>query len=219
MLMLKFYLVLLMALAATANAGAWPRGKGNGFSMTSVQATAHSLADPAHYYFSSYAEYGLTRKITLGGDIGHSVSGESKLILFLRHPVLTLNDKHHFAFELGAGVVANDAVIRPGASYGSGFSRWGRSGWFAIDILFEHHIAAGSTDFKADVTYGLNHPQGYKSIFQIQSGKQVGDPSFLRFAPSVAIPISSSSHLELGGTINMIGAANYGLKIGVWKKF
>ena len=217
--MLQFYFVLLVALATTANAGAWPRGKGNGFSMTSLQATAHNLADPADYYFSSYAEFGLTDDITVGGDIGHSVSGASKFIVFLRHPIFTLNDKHHFAFELGAGIVANDTVVRPGVSYGSGFSRSSQSGWFAIDILFEHHITTRSTNFKADVTYGINHPRGYKSIYQLQSGKQVGDPNFLRFAPSVAIPISTSSHLEVGGTINMIGATNYGLKVGVWKKF
>lgn len=217
--MLKFCFVLFLAIASTVDAGAWSRGKANGFSMTSIQVTTPSLAEPASYYFSNYSEFGLTRNLTLGADIGHSVSGDSKFIVFLRHPILKLKDKHLFAAELGIGQVADEFVIRPGLSYGHGFSGFKRSGWLAVDVLFEHHTVSQATDFKADFTYGLNHSGGFKTIFQLQSGRQAGDPNFLRFAPSFAIPMGASAHLEFGGSLNLIGGAEYGLKVGIWKKF
>ena len=78
--MLNFYLLLFLALASTVDAGAWSRSKGEGFTMTSIQVTAPSVTKPASYYYSNFSEFGLTESITFGADLGHSVSGESKLI-------------------------------------------------------------------------------------------------------------------------------------------
>jgi hypothetical protein len=217
--MLNFYLLLFLALASTVDAGAWSRSKGEGFTMTSIQVTAPSLTKPASYYYSNFSEFGLTESITFGADLGHSVSGESKLIVFLRHPILALKDKHHFAAELGVGEIAGEFILRPGLFYGRGLAHHNSSGWLAIDVLFEHHVRHQKTDFKADFTYGTTFSGGIKTILQMQSGRQAGDPKFFRFAPSLAIPMGSTTHLELGGSLNLIGEPEYGLKIGIWKDF
>ncbi len=72
---------------------------------------------------------------------------------------------------------------------------------------------------KADITYGRNHGRGFKSIYQIQAGKQIGDPSFLRFAPSVAVPLGQQTHLELGASMSLKNQPEYGLKIAIWRQF
>lgn len=217
--MLKSVFLLFLAWASTADAGPWPRGKGDAFIMTSLQVTAPNLEGPASYYFSNYLEYGLTDSFTFGADLGHSVSGESKSIAFLRHPLWQHNTTHYFAAEIGLGQVAGNVVVRPGFSYGRGFSNGKTSSWLTVDLLFEHHLVKKHTDFKADITYGLNHHGGFKSMIQIQTGKQTGDPSFLRLAPSFALPMGASSHLEIGGSIALRGTDEYGLKVGFWKNF
>ncbi len=218
MMMLRCAL-LFLAFASTAHAGAWPRGKGNGFLMASVQATAPNLAGPVSYYSGSYVEYGLTNKLTLGSDIGHSVSGNSKALIFLSYPIGTLAKKHHFAAELGFGRVAGSTVVRPGLSYGRGFKNRFGQGWFSIDALLEHHLGESRTDVKVDMTLGLNHDGGFKSIIQLQTGKQRGDPGFVRLAPSFAMPMGRDMHFELGFSAALRGPADYGVKLGLWRAF
>lgn len=212
-------LLLLLASTGTSLAGPWPRGEGNAFGMISLQVTAPNFDGPASYYFSNYLEYGLTQNLTIGADVGHSVSGESKAIVFLKHPLLQWENTHYVSAELGFGQIGNDIVVRPGLSYGRGFSNVDSSGWLTVDMLFEHHIGKDRTDVKADITYGRNHSGGFKSMLQIQTGKQIGDPSFFRIAPSFALPMGKSTHLELGASVALRGNSEYGLKLGFWKEF
>ncbi len=211
--------LLLLAFASVAHAGAWPRGKGNGFAMVSLQATAPSLSGPVSYYTSSYVEFGLTDKLTLGSDVGHSVSGNSKALLFLSYPIATLGEKHHFAAEISFGRIAGDTVVRPGLNYGFGFENRIGKGWFTLDSLFEHHIDRGHTDVKADITLGFNHERGFKSILQLQLGKQRGDNGFARLAPSFAMPMGRKMHFELGFSTELRGPKAYGIKAGLWRAF
>lgn len=218
-MMFRCVLFFLLAFASTALAGPWPRGAGNIFAMTSLQISAPNLGTPANYYVSNYLEYGLTKELTLGTDIGHSVSGDSKAILFLRSPIFRQITPHLFAAELGIGKVAEDFVVRPGLTYGRSFSNGTGSGWMTVDILLEHHLGRNRTDRKLDLTYGRNHRGGFKSMWQIQAGRQRGDPSFLRIAPSFALPMGPSAHFELGASVALTGGREYGLKIGLWKAF
>lgn len=216
--MLRLALVAIL-LASQAFAGPWPREKKSIFAMTSYQVSAQDLSGPVDAYYSGYFEYGLGNGLTLGADSGHSVSGDSKFVLFLRRSMALRDSGHIFAAELGLGQIGTDAVVRPGLSYGYGFSGARGSGWLSVDLLFEHHVGMDRTDAKADITYGRNHARGFKSIWQLQAGKQRGDPSFLRLAPSVAVPVGSRTHLELGTSTGLRGPSEYGLKIGVWHEF
>lgn len=211
--------LLLLAFASAAHAGAWPRGKGNGFAMVSFQATAPSLTGPVSYYTGSYVEFGLTDKLTLGSDVGHSVSGNSKALIFLSYPIATIGEKHHFATEIGFGRIAGNMVLRPGLNYGFGFKNRIGQGWVTLDTLFEHHLGKDRTDVKADITVGVNHARGFKSILQLQLGKQHGDNSIARLAPSFAMPMGQKMHFELGFSAELRGAAEYGIKAGIWRAF
>ncbi|MBU2983444.1 hypothetical protein KO498_16685 [Lentibacter algarum] len=212
-------LLLFLAIASTAHAGAWPRGKGNGFAMVSFQVTASGLGGPVSYYTGSFVEYGLTDKLTLGSDVGHGVSGSSKALIFISYPIGVINDKHRFAAEIGVGRIAGNTVVRPGFNYGRGIKNRFGEGWVTLDTLFEHHLGEGHTDVKLDFTFGLNHGRGFKSMLQLQAGKQRGDPGFLRLAPSFAMPIGQKMHFELGFSSSLRGPSEYGIKAGVWRKF
>ena len=187
--------------------------------MVSFQATAPSLTGPVNYYTSSYVEYGLTDKLTLGSDVGHGVSGNAKALIFLSYPIGTIGDKHNFAAEIGVGRIAGDSVLRPGLNYGFGFKNRVGQGWFTLDALFEHHLSEGHTDVKADITVGLNHERGFKSIVQLQLGQQRGDNGFVRLAPSFAMPMGRKMHFELGFSTELRGPKAYGIKAGIWRAF
>lgn len=217
-----FLSLLLLVFANAAHAGAWPRGEGNGFVMVTLQGTVPQFfggLGPVSTYSGAYLEYGLTDKITLGFDIGHSVSGNSKALFFASYPLGQPDSRHKFAVELGIGRAAGNAVVRPGLSYGRGFDGKLGSGWVSANALFEHHLGRKRTDMKLDFTIGLNHKGGFKSIVQLQAGRQEGDPSFLRIAPSFALPMGKDTHFELGFSTELIGQTAYGLKIGVWRNF
>lgn len=218
-MMLKLSFLFTLMLIEAAAAGPWPRQKGQGFAMSSLQVTAASLSGPENYYFSTYLEYGLTNQLTLGADIGHSVSGETKGIMFLRHPIWLRSQTHHFAAELGLGTIAGNSVIRPGMSYGRSFEYKESSGWLTVDGLLEHHLGQQISDFKFDITYGRTYSNDFKAMVQIQAGKQQGDSSFLRLAPSFALPAGKSTHVEIGGSVGLRGASEYGLKVGFWRAF
>lgn len=218
-MMFKLGFLFSLALIRAAEAGPWPRQKGHIFAMSSLQVTDASLEGSGDFYFSTYLEYGLTSELTLGADIGHSVSGESKGIVFLRHPIWQKSRTHFFAAELGLGTIANDSVIRPGFSYGRSFEYKESSGWLTFDSLLEHYPEQRRSDFKLDITYGRTYSKDFKTMLQIQTGKQEGDPSFLRIAPSFALPAGKSAHFEVGGSFELRGVPEYGLKIGLWKTF
>ena len=219
---LAVLLLTYLLLAATQTfAGAWPREKGRGFLSSASQVEAEGLDGPYSLYSTAYLEYGLGHDLTLGFDVGHAVSGKSKAVLFLRRPLGELAPGHLFAAEFGIGRIAGEAVVRPGLSYGHGFTRRnGQSGWISIESFAEFHLVSGTVDYKADFTYGLNHGQRFKSILQLQTGVSHGDPAFARLAPSVVMRVGRATHIELGLTAEKItGDERFGVKFGFWREF
>lgn len=225
-------IVLLCCLASTCQAGAWPREKGTtfatatirlGWPQTVVQGLAQGLPvdpEPSSRYMTLYLEHGLTEKLTLGADIGHAVSGEGKTIGFLRYPLgLAPDSRHKLSAEIGLGEIDDDTVIRPGLSYGAGFDIRGVSGWIAVDALAELYPTSGNVDAKMDVTFGLNLQEGHRAILQVQSGQRTGDDPFARFAPSYVMPLGKNRHLEIGGSVSLMGEADVGLLLGLWQSF
>ncbi|MDU8927156.1 hypothetical protein RXV86_07155 [Alisedimentitalea sp. MJ-SS2] len=203
-----------------ASAGAWPRDKRSGFVSVASRVSATSWAGPHNVYSTVYLEYGLGRNLTAGVDIGHGISGTGKAVFFLRKSLPPTPNGHIFAGELGLGLIAGEPAIRPGLSYGKDLSRrGGRTGWLSLETTAEIRLDSGQTDFKADVTLGLNHGDRFKSMLQVQTGIRHGDPGFVRAAPSVAIKVGKKTHLELGGTAGLIGDKSYGFKIGFWRSF
>jgi len=214
------WLMLAACLTSPAVAGAWPREKGTGFVSAATNVAGDAWQGPYSIYSTTYLEYGIGHDLTLGLDIGHGVSGNAKKILFLRRPLAELSPGHLVAGELGFGRIAGENVLRPGLSYGHGLTlKNGKTGWISVETVSEHRLASGRIDIKADVTFGLNQGQRFKSILQLQTGISHGDPAFARLAPSLVMRVGDAGHLELGLTAGIIGDDHLGLKLGFWRDF
>lgn len=211
--MLRLAMILWVVLSGPAVAGAWPRGKGNVFIAGSTYVV------PGGTYTGMYAEWGVTDRLTFGVDLGRGVSGQDKAVAFLRLPLLHSRNGHRVAWELGAGVIADNTVIRPGISWGKGIDWAGRSGWAALDIVAEMRTQTLAMDTKADLTLGLTINDTRKIMLQLQAGAQHGDEPFLRLVPSLAFALSDRTMIEIGISQSLLGQRETGLKAAVWFTF
>ena len=120
--------VALAGLAGTASAGAWPREEGSLFASSLARlswpqdTTTWQSYEPTARYTSLYLEYGLAPRTTLGLDLGLSVSGAEKLVVFAQRPLHQPDRGPRLAYEIGFGRIAGQTVLRPGLSLGLG---WG----------------------------------------------------------------------------------------------
>ncbi len=205
----------------TATAGAWPREQGGVFASATVRLSwpqdmvkARSF-EPTGGYRTLYLEYGLTNRLTVGLDLGRSVSGRRKTVVFGRIPIRNRDTGIKAAFQLGLGTIDDRQIIRPGISLG-----WGlENGWIAADAVAEMRVESGEADLKLDVTWGRNLGKGRKLILQMQMGDPVDDPSFARFAPSIVFPLNDMISLETGAAWGIVGDNTFGLKVGLWTQF
>ncbi|MWD26455.1 hypothetical protein E0K89_003095 [Aquicoccus sp. SCR17] len=209
-----------------AAAGPWPREAGAGFTAQGVKPSWPLQAEGggAEIYSSFYLEYGLRGGTTLGLDLGRGATGKGKVIAFLRRPVPVASDRWLAAVTIGAGRIDGAEVLRPGLSLGRGVQLPRRSeepltGWLSLDAFAEHYLRQGRTDLKIDVTLGVNHRSGRKYMLQLQAGRAAGARSFLRLAPSVAIPLRGGRHLEAGLSVGLAGEDRWGVTLGLWREF
>ena len=214
-------LVLSCLIPRDTAAGAWQREPGTGFVSASIrlswpQDLSHwTSTAPTQSYRTVFFEYGLTRRVTLGLDVGRSVSGGSKTVAFAQFPLRARDSGPKIAAELGLGRIDGTQVFRPGLSIGWGLKR----GWFAIDSVSEIGLRHGRTDYKMDITWGRNLPRDRKLIVQLQTGAPDGEAAFARLAPSLVIPIRKNIKLETGVTIGLTGDTSMGVKLGLWSSF
>lgn len=225
---------LLIALAAgEAQAGAWPRPKGETFvSVTRQQTTgARTLIEGLNdlqSWSSLYAEHGLTSRFTLGliagtGSGPGRYDGATEALVFLRMPVWSPG-QHRFAAEIGIGTLdaewqGRERRLRPGLSWGRGFaSRWG-DGWMGIESSAEFRQPSGDTVLKADVTAGLKPNDDWMWIAQVQSGRFPGNAPIVRFAPSIVRRLGGRMHLQVGGVAPIAGDDAFGATVSLWLTF
>ncbi|MCT4556238.1 MAG: hypothetical protein N4A53_16270 [Pelagimonas sp.] len=219
----RFCTVLVAGLltAETAAAGAWPKQKGSGFASVATRFSwpqdieALKLNPKGEGYHTFYLEYGLTDQITIGLDMGHSVSGASKTLGFARYPLRSKDKGPRISAALGFGKIGGETVMRPALHLG-----WGlKKGWFTIDTMAEYHFGSGDTDYKLDVTWGRNLKKDRKLILQMQTGQQAGDHGFVRLAPSYVRPMGKRLKVETGVTWGLVGDSSMGIKLGLWTEF
>ncbi|GAA4222332.1 hypothetical protein GGQ68_001153 [Sagittula marina] len=221
MRLLPAALLSVLLIPCLVEAGAWPRDAGKGFLSGAVRLSwPQDLADwtsvrPTQDYQTLYLEYGLTERITLGFDIGRSVSGGSKTVAFAQVPLRDKDTGPKLSAQLGFGQISGDMVLRPGLSIGWGVSH----GWLTFDAQAEVHLNDGATDYKLDATWGRNFAEDWKAILQLQTGVQHSDPPFVRLAPSLVTPVGRGFKTEMGVTYGITGDSSMGLKIGFWRDF
>ncbi|MEC3861936.1 hypothetical protein VK792_11635 [Mesobacterium sp. TK19101] len=212
---------MLCLLAGSLQAGAWPRDRGTGFASLAGRLTWPgdlSSARPELGYQTAYAEYGLTDRLTGGLDLGRSVSGDLKLIGFLRYP-LRERGNWRSAVELGVGQIDGEPVLRPGLSLGRGTRNAHGYGWLSVDTVAEYGLRSKAIDWKLDATHGFALPRDRKLIVQIQTGLPAGRSAFARLAPSLVFPLGKRFSAEAGLTIGLAGDSGIGMMIGLWSDF
>ena len=212
----------LLALFGTqAHAAAWPQERGAWFaSLTTHLSWPQDITTWASYaptgrYDALYLEYGLTDRLTVGLDLGRSVSGGGKTVAFLQFPALPETSALKAAVQLGIGQIDGRQVIRPGLLLGLGRD----GGWLAGDLLIEQPVTGAPFDIKLDMTWGLNLPKERKLILQVQTGRHAGDPAFVRLAPSIVVPLRGPFSTEIGAAWGLSGDDSMGLKLGIWTQF
>ncbi|ETX13119.1 hypothetical protein OCH239_13140 [Roseivivax halodurans JCM 10272] len=215
-------LAALLALFGTdARAAAWPQERGAWFASLTTQLswpqdiTTWVSTAPTGRFDALYLEYGATEKLTLGLDLGRSVSGGSKTVAFLQYPTLPDASELKAAVQLGIGQIDGRQVVRPGLLLGRGRE----GGWIAADLLIEQPVTGDPFDVKLDLTWGLNLAKDRKLILQVQTGRAAGDMGFVRLAPSLVVPLRGSLSTEIGGTWGLAGDGSMGLKLGIWARF
>lgn len=213
--------LFLCLVAPSAWAGAWPRAQGDGFASLSIRLgwpqdiSTWTSVDPTEDYSTLYLEYGLTDRLTVGMDVGHSVAGSGKTVFFFQWPLRQSDKGLQISAQFGFGRIASQHVVRPGLSMG-----WAlKTGWLSIDGVAESYVDTGRTDLKLDMAWGLNLPKDGKLILQVQTGQPDGRDPFVRVAPSLVMPLRGPVKMETGVTWGMTGDTSMGLKFGLWTDF
>ena len=208
-------LIYLVVLGVQAQAGAWPREKGEGFLSFS---TEYDDEDDA-LFTSLFVDYGITHRITAGLDLGFADEELYKAVAFARYPISQADADWNVALELGMGVTEDEAVLRPGLMLGRGLTLGRKSGWLSIEALAYYKVEQDDVDVSTDVTLGLNMTDRHKLLFQLQNGNQPMDPDYLNFASSVVIEQTPGFHVELGMKAGLKEDGDYAFKLGMWHHF
>jgi len=210
---------LVLWLAAQAQAGPWPRAKGETFLSVSVE----TPLDQGRGLVSLYAEHGWTDRLTLGLDLGGHRGDMQKTLVFARLPFGQAPGGMRLALDMGLGVVRDRSVIRPGFSFGRGFSLSGRPGWITLDtraLIFQNLLdGAYDADFETDLTLGIETWRKTRAILQLQAGIPAYGDSYVNIAPSWVIRAAPGRHLEIGVTAGIVNSASLAAKVALWHSF
>ncbi|MDX1785729.1 MAG: hypothetical protein R3210_06335 [Roseovarius sp.] len=212
-------LILLLLLPGQALAGPWLRDAGRGFLSYSVTLEDAQAYGAAGGYGTIYAEYGLRSNLTLGLDLGSDERGQYKAFAFAVLPLLSQSRDTKVTAEFGLGMIDDEAVARPGIATGRSFELLDRFGWMSIETRAEIGIESGDVAVKTDLTLGYNPGPRSKWMVQLQHGRSLADPGYLRVVPSVVIETHPGRHIEFGVTAGIRNAAAFGIKFGVWRTF
>ncbi|WP_235865403.1 hypothetical protein [Alloyangia mangrovi] len=219
LLMHALICTLLGTGATPLGAGAWLQPTGRGFASTTTrlswaqEQTVQNWPRAELRYDTFYLEYGASRRLTFGTDLGRSISGGGKAVGFVRFALLGTGPLR-IAGELGLGQIEGVRALRPGLSVGVGLEQ----GWLNADLLAEIREAEG-TDYKLDLTLGVRLPKKTRLILQLQSGAPQGDSPFARLASSVVLPLRRRLQIEIGASQGLTGDDSSGLFMGLWSEF
>lgn len=207
---------------AAALAGPWPRETGSSFLSFSLEAPHDG--DTKDFYYSLYAEYGLSPRLTIGFDGGSDYYTQGEGYVFLRTPVPLETGRHQFALLGGVGARQTvtsfaEAVFVLGGSWGTGFDTALGNGWATIDATIRDRQTTGTRLTKIDTTIGVNHnTQLWFTQLRYADESAAPEPSW-EVAPSVAFTLGGRTRLETSAAFGLQGPKDVTLKIGIWTEF
>ncbi|WP_397542368.1 hypothetical protein [Roseovarius salis] len=206
----------LVLIAARADAGAWPLPEGDSHLSFSVEG---DRGDGTGLYSTLYVEHGLGGGRTAGVDLGLSETDANKALAFLRwHDRPGDGAATRLAYEIGIGMVDEQAALRPGVSVGRGMELGQNAGWVALDaraVVFEELEGR----LEMDLTVGADTGADDKWLVQVQMAAPGDASPYVKLAPSYAFERSGGRHILLGVTAGIVGFDDVKLNLGLWQGF
>lgn len=243
-LTISFCLALLIA-GGDADAGPWPRAKGEIFLSFSEERDREGNS-----YTGLYSEYGMNARDTLGFEMGRSNAGETSAMIWWQRALDRGEGPDRITVSTGMGVLERDGELVPlaqiGASWGRGWDalpvlRGIRSGgWLAVDARLK--VAAEMKDerelsdlvgknisaldyltpqvtAKIDATLGWNATSNMMLINQLRMEHR-DDTGFAgKLATTLVRDLGGPAKGELGVVLPIWGEGEPAVKLGVWFVF
>lgn len=222
--------------APAAWAGPWARDAGKAF--VSV-AREQDRAGNAHT--GLYAEYGLTRRRTLGFEVGHTDKGETVAMLWYQRSLDKETGANRLAWSTGLGAVRRNGQVMPSSQvalmWGRGFQNPWDGGWLTVEgrVIVSGRfetmrardgrtvsgLAAVAPDAvaKLDLTVGLRPTPAWSFVNQLRLEAARERDVTARLAASVVRDLPGPARIEAGVIAPLTGPAEPALKIGTWLEF
>jgi hypothetical protein len=217
-------LLLSIACAAPAAAGAWLRDAGTGFTATTA-ALRWNPDGTVTQETGFFAEYGLRPRLTLGVDMsGDNVSGGSGA-LFAVLPVGRIDGPLRMSVDLGLGGRQAPGGIAPfgriGFAIGTGWAGaggGGTGGGWASARLSAEFAEKTPTLVKLDAIYGRDLGPRVKAMIGLEVS-HVGDFTSGALLPALSYELKEGRALFVALEARRTAGTAYGIRAGFWNSF
>ena len=213
-------LTVLVLSVTAAQAGPWPRERGESF-----VAPMAGWGNRTGAIREIYAEHGLTRRLTLGADMARR-GRRTDIELFGRWHLRDLGKSRPISVSLGLVSIdepdrgAARMRLKPGLHIGSGFARPGDGGWarLSLSALEAPHGAGMHLDLYAQL--GLRATPG--THFAIGLGAyDTADSTYLTLMPTAGWRVGSQTTFVAEGGLGLDrqSRGEVDVTLGFWYSF
>lgn len=196
-------------------------------------------AGNSHVQF--YAEYGLTRRRTLGLEVGHTNVGESSTMVWYQKSLDSGEGPNRLSYAMGFGAIRRNGELLPlsqaALMWGRGFARPWDGGWLSAEARVK---VAGKTErmtvrdgltsveyayltsdivAKLDLTVGLRPTPSWALVNQLRLESRNDADLSAKLASSVVYDLGGPARLEMGLVAPLSGPGESALRIGTWLEF
>ncbi|TBN38689.1 hypothetical protein EYE42_12415 [Paracoccus subflavus] len=217
-------------------AGPWAREAGQAFvSVTREQ----DRAGNAHT--GLYAEYGLTRRRTLGVEIGYTDVGETTAMLWYQRSLDKETGPNRLSWSMGIGAIRRDGRVLPSSRialmWGRGLQGPWEGGWLTAEGRItvsgkaeslrtrqgltgvEYAYLTPEVVTKLDLTWGLRPSPAWAVVNQLRVEAARDRDLSARLATSLVRDVPGPAQIEAGVIAPLAGPGEPALKIGTWLEF
>lgn len=228
--------LFLGALAGTAQAGPWPREAGHSFIALTGERDREGNS-----YAGLYAEYGLSRRRTLGLEVSHTDVGETSAMLWYQKSLDGGEGANRLSYAMGFGAIRRDGDLLPlsqvALMWGRGFSGPWDGGWVTAEArvkvagkteevtvreglsIVEYAYLTPEVVSKLDLTVGLRPTPSWALVNQLRLESRKDTDFSARIASSVVYDLTGPARLEVGLVAPLAGPSEPAVKIGTWLEF
>lgn len=220
--MRTIWIITVLAMACSANAGPWLRPDGEGFMpVDSIGSIGRDQGDLG-LYSGIFVEYGQSEELTLGFSGGLDQLQNGFATAYLRRAIPPSNRNWRAAYDLGIGADFGPDRLEPHLRIGMSVGRGGlfrkQTGWTHVDSWLT--VKSDSRPaWKVEATLGNRGAQDWLYLMQLFANKQGEDPWQFELAPSIAIPLKRPRHLQIGLSASTQDSGRYGIKVSIWRAF